>query len=338
MRNKAVTADEAVNIVHDGDTVCVSGFGTNGVPEALAFALAKRFQTTGAPRGITLLFGGGPGDGGLRGMNMLAQEGLINRAVGGHYGLVPKIGELALSGKIEAYNLPLGVISHMYRDIAAGMPATISKVGIGTFVDPRLEGGKVNSITAEDLVEVITVRGKEFLSYKTIPINVAFIRGTTADPEGNVMMERETLTQDALAIAMAAKNSGGFVAVQVERIADRGTLNPRAVKVPGILVDCIVLAKPEHHMQTFGTQYSPAYSSEIRVPLDSLEPLPLDERKIIARRAAFELLPNAVVNLGIGMPEGVASISNEEKILRYMTLTAEPGVIGGIPASGLDFG
>ncbi|MGO9170536.1 MAG: acyl CoA:acetate/3-ketoacid CoA transferase [Rhodomicrobium sp.] len=338
MRNKLVTVEEAVNIVHDGDTVCVSGFGTNGVPEALAQALAKRYQETAAPRGITLLFGGGPGDGGLRGMNLLAQEGLIARVIGGHYGLIPKIGELALSGKIEAYNLPLGVISHIYRDIAAGLPATISKVGIGTFVDPRLEGGKVNAVTKEDLVEVVSVRGKELLSYKTIPINVAFIRGTTADPEGNVMMERETLTQDALAIAMAAKNSGGFVAVQVERVAERHSLNPRVVKIPGILVDCIVLAKPQQHMQTFGTQYNAAYSSEIRAPLDSLEPMPLDERKVIARRAAFELLPNAVVNLGIGMPEGVASIANEEKILRYMTLTAEPGVIGGVPARGLDFG
>ncbi len=338
MRNKVVTVEEAVNIVHDGDTLCCSGFGTNGVPEALAAGLASRFKETGNPCGLTLVFGGGPGDGSARGMNLLAEEGLIKRAIGGHWGLVPRLGKLALENRIEAYNLPLGVISHIYRDTAQRLPGTVSRVGLGTFADPRLEGGKINACTTDDLVEVVTLGGEELLFYKAISISVAFLRGTTADPEGNVLMERETLTQDVLAIAMAAKNSGGFVIVQVERIADRGSLNPRCVKIPGILVDCIVVAKPELHMQTFGTQYNAAYSSEIRVPLEGLEPMPLDERKVIARRAAFELLPNAVVNLGIGMPKGVASIANEEKILKYITLTAEPGVIGGVPQSGLDFG
>jgi propionate CoA-transferase len=338
MRNKVVSISDAVNIVRDGDTLCFSGFGTNGVPEALGAALAGRFDATGAPRDLTLLFGGGPGDGGKRGLNLLAREGLIKRAIGGHWGLVPQMGQLALENKIEAYNFPLGVISHLYRDIAQGLPGTVTKVGLGTFADPRLEGCKINSIAKDNLVEVVTLGGEELLFYKAIPISVAFLRGTTADPEGNVLMERETLTQDALAIATAAKNSGGFVVVQVERIAERGSLNPRYVKIPGILVDCIVLAKSDQHWQTFGTQYNPAFSSEIRVPLDALEPLPLDERKVIARRAAFELLPNAVVNLGIGMPEGVGSIANEEKILKYLTLTAEPGVIGGVPQSGMDFG
>ena len=338
MKNKVVSIEDAVNIVRDGDTLCFSGFGTNGVPEQLAAGLADRFLKSGQPRNLTLLFGGGPGDGGSRGMNLLAHEGLIKRAIGGHWGLVPKIGQLAIEEKIEAYNFPLGVISHLYRDIAQGLPGTVTKVGLGTFADPRLEGCKINAKTNENLVEVIQVCGEELLFYKRLPISVAFLRGTTADREGNVLMEKETLTQDALAIAMAAKNSGGFVVVQVERVADRGSLNPRHVKIPSILVDCVVVAKPEHHMQTFGTQYNAAFSSEIRVPLDALEPMQLDERKIIARRAAFELVPNAIVNLGIGMPEGVASIANEEKLLRYMTLTAEPGVIGGVPQSGLDFG
>lgn len=338
MRNKIVSVEEAVNIVHDGDTLCYSGFGTNGVPEELAHALARRFLDTGSPRNLTLVFGGGPGDGADRGMNLLAHEGMLRRVIGGHYGLVPRIGKLAMDNKVEAYNLPLGVMSHMYRSIAAGLPGTLSKVGIGTFVDPRIEGGRVNKRTTEHLVELTSVQNQECLLFKSFPISVAFLRGTTADAEGNILMERETLTQDSLAIAMAAKNSGGFVVVQVERIAERGSLNPRHVKVPGILVDCVVIAKPEHHWQTLGSPYNPAYSSEIRVPLDRLDVMPLDERKVIARRAACELLPNAVVNLGIGMPEGVASIANEEKILRYMTLTAEPGVIGGVPANGLDFG
>ncbi len=338
MRKKIVSATEAVAIIRDGDTLCCSGFGSNGVPVELVLALEKRFADTGSPRDLTLLFGGGPGDGADGGANHLGHEGLLSRVIGGHYGLVPKIGKLALENKVEAWNLPLGVISHMYRDMACGLPGNVSRVGLGTFVDPRLEGGKINSRTTEDLVKVIELEGEELLFYKAIPIKVAFIRATTADQEGNLTCERESLTQDTLAIATATKNSGGFVIAQVERIAEYGSLNPRKVKVPGIMVDCVVVAKPENHMQTFASVYNPAYSAEVRVPMDALEPMPLDERKIIARRAAFELMPNAVVNLGIGMPEGVASIAAEEKILRYMTLTAEPGLIGGVPQSGLNFG
>ena len=338
MRKKVVSVAESIAIVRDGDTLCCSGFGSNGVPVELILALEKKFLETGSPKNLTLLFGGGPGDGGTGGVNHLAHEGLLKRVIGGHYGLVPQIGKLALASKIEGYNLPLGVISHLYRDIACGLPGTASKVGLGTFVDPRLEGGKIGTKTTEDLVSVIELGGKELLYYKTMPISVAFIRGTSADAEGNITMERETLTQDVLAIATATKNSGGFVIAQVERIAERGSLNPRRVKVPGILVDCVVVAQAENHPQNLGGTYNPAFSAEVRIPLDAIEPMPLDERKVIARRAAFELLPNAVVNLGIGMPEGVAAVANEEKILKYMTLTAEPGVIGGVPASGVNFG
>ena len=338
MRTKIVTADEAIALLRDGDTLCCSGFGTNGVPVELIAALERRFTETHSPKGLTLLFGGGPGDGAAAGANRLALKGLLDRVVGGHYGLVPKIGKLALDGHVKAYNLPLGVISHLYRDMACGLPGSVSKVGLGTFVDPRLEGGKIGAQTTENLVELVSLAGEELLFYKALPISVAFIRATTADAEGNLTMERETLTQDALAIATAAKNCGGFVIAQVERIAERGSLNPRRVKVPGVMVDCVVVAQPENHPQTFGTAYDPAYSGELRVPLDALAAMPLDERKVIARRAAFELMPNAVVNLGIGMPEGVAAIANEEKILQYMTLTAEPGLIGGVPASGLNFG
>jgi len=338
MRKKLVTSAQAIAIVRDGDTVCCSGFGSNGVPVELILALEKRFLETAAPRDLTLLFGGGPGDGGTGGANHLGHAGLLRRVIGGHFGLVPQIGRLALEGAVEAYNLPLGVISHMYRDIACGLPGTVSAVGLGTFVDPRLQGGRVNAKTTEDIVSVVHLGGRELLYYKTLPISVAFIRGTSADSEGNITMERETLTQDALAIATATRNSGGFVIAQVERVVERGSLNPRHVKVPGVLVDCVVLAAPENHPQNLGATHNPAFSAEVRVPLDAITPLPLDERKVIARRAAFELLPNAVVNLGIGMPEGVAGVANEEKILKYMTLTAEPGVIGGVPASGLNFG
>jgi propionate CoA-transferase len=338
MKSKIVSAADAVALIHEGDTLVCSGFGVVGVPDELLVALEARFLETAQPRNLHLLFGGGPGDGKDQGLNRIAHDGLLASAIGGHWGLVPKVGAMAMAGQIEAYNLPLGVISHMYRDIAAGLPGSVTAVGLGTFVDPRLQGGKINTRTTEELVEVITLGGRELLFYKAPKPNVAFIRASIADPDGNLSLEREALTQDVLAIAMAVKNSGGVVIAQVEFITESGAMLPRRVKVPGILVDCVVVGRPEYHKQTYGTPYSPALSGEMRVPLDALPPMAFDERKVIARRAAFELMPNAVVNLGIGMPEGVADIANEERLLRYMTLTAEPGVVGGVPGSGMNFG
>jgi propionate CoA-transferase len=338
MKHKLVTADQALALVRDGDTVAFSGFVGTGTPEALIGALEARFRQSGGPKDLTFVFAAAPGDGKERGLNRLALEGLVRRAVGGHWSLVPKLAALAVDGRIEAYNLPLGVISQLFRDIGAHRPGVFTKVGLGTFVDPRQGGGKINARTAEDLVRVHTLDGTEWLHYKAFPINIALLRGTTADDAGNVTMEREALTLDALAIATAAKNSGGFVIVQVERIAATGSLSPRQVVIPGALVDCVVVAGAADHMQTYGTPYSPAFSCETRAPLGAQAPMPLDERKIIARRAAFELPLGGVVNLGIGMPEGVAAVAAEEGLSSYFTLTAEPGVIGGVPQGGLDFG
>jgi propionate CoA-transferase len=338
LKNKIVSADEAIAIIRDRDTICVSGFVGIGTPDELLVALERRYLHERHPCDLTLVFAAAPGDGKDRGLNRLAHKGLLKRVVGGHWALVPKIAELALANAVEAYNLPLGCIAHLYRDIAAGRPGTISKIGLRTFVDPREQGGKLNAVATEDLVELLEIDEQTWLRYKAFPINIALIRGTTCDPNGNITMEREALTLDNLAVAMAAKNSRGFVIAQVERIAAADSLNPREVKIPGILVDCVVLAKAEHHLQTYGTPYNHAFSGRQRVPLDRIEPMRLDERKIIARRCAFELPLGGVVNLGIGMPEGVAAVAAEERILKYVTLTAEPGIVGGIPQGGLDFG
>lgn len=305
-RSKVVSAEDAVRVIQNGDTVVFGGFGAIGVAEEVAAALETYYLQTRHPRDLTLMFAvaTGPANDSPKGLNHLAHKGLLRRIIGGHWGLAPGIQRLAVENEVVAYNLPQGIISHMYRNVASGKAGLFSQVGLGTFVDPRNGGGMLNARTTEPIVKLMEIAGEEYLFFDAIPINVAVIRGTTADTDGNITMEKEALTLESLSIAMAAKNSGGLVIVQVERVAQAGTLNSRQVKIPGILVDCVVVACPENHWQTFGEQYNPAFSGEIQIPTGSIPSMALNARKIIARRAAFELKPNSVVNLGIGVPEG----------------------------------
>ena len=338
---RILTAREAVRqYIHAGDTVTFGGFASGLMhPEHILRAMEEAALAGEGPRGLTVVYASGQGDSGSRGLNHLGVEGLCSKVIGGHWGLAPKLGKLCAENKLAGYNLPQGTIAQLFRDIAAGRPGVLTHVGLGTFVDPRLEGGKLNQAArdAGDVVKVVEFEGEEKLFYPAFPIHAAVIRASYADTRGNCTFQREGVYAEALAQAQAARNSGGVVIVQVERIVEYGSLDTRLVRLPGIYVDVLVEAPPEDHMQTFGTRYNPAFSGEARVPLHSLSPLPMGERKIIARRAAMELVPHAVTNLGIGMPEGVAAVAAEEG-LEGMVLTTEVGGIGGVPAGGKDFG
>jgi propionate CoA-transferase len=339
MKNKVVTAAEAVSLIKSGDTVGVSGFIGMGHPAELTEELEKRFLATSEPRDLTLTFGASQNDGKSNwGLNRLAKKGLVRKVVAGHFGLQPDMVKMIINNEMEAYNLPQGVMMHLYRAIAGKKPGIVTHVGLRTFADPRETGGRLNDISKAELVKLLEIDGKEYLFYKSFPINVALIRGTTADTRGNITIEKEGISLEFLPLAMAARNSGGIVIAQVERVAEAGTLDPRMVKVPGIMVDYIVVAKPENHMQSMSEQYNPALCGEIKAPMSGWKPMPLDDRKIICRRAAMELIPDAVINLGIGMPEGVSAVAAEEGFIDQLTATVEPGPIGGVPMSGLRFG
>ncbi|KGM95785.1 CoA-transferase [Clostridium novyi A str. 4552] len=340
MASKVVSIEKAISMINDGDTLVVSGFVGSAQPEGLSRGVEESFLNTGHPRDLTVFYAAGQGDSKDKGINHYGHEGLVKRVVGGHWALAPKMQKLAIENKIEAYNLPQGTLSQLFRDIAGGRIGTITHVGLKTFVDPRVEGGKLNDVTKEDLVKVINIEGQEKLLYKSIPSDVAFIRGTYADEKGNVTLQKEAVTTEVLSIAQATKNSGGKVIVQVEKVVANGTLDPRLVKVPGIYVDAIVIvpAGEEDAWQTFDEVYRDEFCGNAVIPLDSIEAAPLNERKLIARRAAMELPKNAVVNLGIGIPEGVAMVANEEGIGDTMTLTVEAGPIGGVPAGARSFG
>lgn len=338
---KVCTAQQAAEFIRDEATVAVGGFVGAAHPEELTASLQQRFLSQGKPAGLTLVYAAGQGDGKERGLNHLAHPGLIRRVIGGHWGLCPGLGRLAMNGEIEAYNFPQGVICQLFRDIAAGRPGCITHVGLRTFIDPRHQGGRLNDRTPPGLIEHVQLGGKDWIWYKSFPIDVGLIRASAADRFGNLLMEDEAIIGEVLPIAQAAKNSGGIVIAQVAKFID-DPVHPQHVRVPGVLVDHIVLAHPENHHQTFAEEANVAYctqSKEGDAAADAPKNLLTDPaRRIIAARAADELPLGAVANLGIGMPEGIAQIAYERGLLEQLTLTVESGPIGGMPAGALSFG
>lgn len=338
---KIIRGEEVSNLVKDGDTIYTTGFGLAGFAEEVAVNLKQSYLESGHPRDLTLYYATGVGNFNDRGVAHFAHEGMLKRLVAGHFAVAgPAITKLVMDNKLEAYTLPQGIFVTMSRNIAAKRPGILSKVGLGTFMDPRISGGKLNQRAKEsdDLIDVVEFDNEEWLYYKNPKLNVVLVRGSIADENGNISDYREGVMVEGLSAAMAAKASGGIVIAQVEQIVKNGSIHCKQVSIPGILVDYIVVAKPEWHYQTMGTYFNPAFTGEIKVSLDSVKALKLNERKIVCRRAAMELIPNAIVNLGIGMPDGISNVCAEEKVAEQVCLTTESGAIGGMPAPGLDFG
>ena len=340
MRVQFLTAREAADLITDNSTIAINGFVGIGAAEEIQEKLKERYEETKSPRDLTLYYAAGQGDGKERALNLLDGEGLLKRVVGGHWNLAPKLQKLVLDNKIEAYNFPQGVISHMFRSSASGEKATISKIGIETFVDPTQGGGKLNEVTKEDLVKKIELEGEEYLYYLAPKIDFTIIRGTFADELGNISLEDEVATLDATNMALACKNNGGKVIVQVKDIVGANTLDPRLVKIPGVLVDVVVKCTDayKYHEQVFGEEYNPAYCGNAKTLLSRVEPPKLDNRKVIGRRGAMEMNAYSLVNLGIGIPELVGAVANEEGQGDKITLSVESGITGGVPLGGIKFG
>ena len=337
IRPDVLTAEQAAALVPNRASLLIEASGGGVIePSALLGAIGERYRREGSPTDLSLYFCSGVGDRNGSGVDVLAQPGLVRRAIAGHWAMTPTLARMAHAGEIEAYCLPQGVLAHLLRESGARRPGLLTKVGLGTFCDPRQDGGKLNDVTTEDLVSVLTIHGEEVLFYPSPSFDVALIRATTADEDGNLTIEQETAKLGILAAATAARNSGGIVLAQVKRLTTAGTMNPKDVVVPGHLIDAIVI--DENQWQTAIDTYNPAFSGELRVPLTRTPPLPLTERKIIARRALDEIQTGSIVNLGVGMADGVASVALEEDRLSEITLTVEQGLIGGVPERGVIFG
>ena len=361
---KFITAKEAAALIPDNATVGVCGMGLSGWPEEVACAIRDHFKETGHPCGLEIHQGSAMGDWGVgneydgweltkrekpldvathgaRGLSRLGEAGpgLVSKWYGAHVGSAFALRDLAVANKLESWCLPQGIAVSLWREIGAGRPGLLSKVGLGTFVDPRVEGGRMNECTKTDVAELVNFNGEEYLYYKSFPLNVALLRGTVADENGNISFMNESIINEGLAVATAAHNSGGIVIVQVQYLTKNDTLLPKDVKIPGILVDYVVEATdPMACWQTEGRYWEPAFSGQIRKPMGSIPTIPLSERKVIARRCAAEVKNGYVLNLGVGMSADVGSILAEEGYIDRITMCCESGMIGGVPCALPSFG
>lgn len=338
-----ITAKEAVDRIKSGSTICTIGMTLVSACESILKELENRFLETGSPNQLTYMHTCGQSDRKAGAVFHLAHEGLTKRIIGGHWGLCPKMMELISANKVEAYNLPQGQMANMFHSMALKEPGKISKVGLGTFIDPRIEGGKMNDRTKplEDIVDVVEIDGEEYLRYREIPIDTLLIRGTYADENGNISTQEEAMVLELLPAVMATKRFGGQVICQVKKVVKAGTISPKEVVVPGVLVDAVVVCEEpeENHRQTSSWYYDPAYSGQAWAPESKTEPIPLNVRKVIGRRAMMELEPDVVINVGTGIPNDViGAIIAEENISDDVTITVESGIYGGVPAGGIDFG
>jgi propionate CoA-transferase len=335
--SKVISVREAVGLVHDGATVVVGGSGAgHALPQRFIDELAAVYEAERRPRDLTTVRVVGIGDFADRGFSQLGLPGLMRRTIGSNIGNEPRLGALVEANQLEAYSFPQGVLSQLMREIAAGRPGLVTAVGLGTYVDPRQTGGRQNACTTADLVEVVTLRGREWLLFHAFPIDVAVIRGTTADEDGNLTMEGEAVQGEMLAMAMAARNSGGIVIAQVRQLAARGSLRTRDVKVPAGLVDHVYVDPDQ--WQTYITRDSPYYAGAQRRPAVAQDALPLDVRKVIARRSLLEFPPGAICNLGFGISQLIGRVAWEEGITDQLVLTVEQGIFGGVPVAGNEGG
>ena len=337
--SKVISAAQAAELVKDNDTFGIQGIVATSIPQYLVDALAERYKKTASPKNLTIYYEASLGDNAEGGMNALALDGLIGKLKCAHVGTSPKLAAMINENKFPAFLFPQGVNAQMTRAIAGGKVGVITNVGLGTFADPRVEGCKINQAArdcGEEVVDVLTIGGTEYLHYKPFPINICFIRGTSADEKGNLSIEKESIHYDQIEMALAVHNNGGIVIAEVERYVEAGSLNPHSVVVPGFLIDHIVVAKPEQHLQCLADpDFHPEWCGEAKVPVGEMEIPALNVRKVCGRRAAFEARRGYHVNLGIGMPESVAGVAAEEGFADTLTMSVECGIFGGVPMSGM---
>lgn len=342
---KVLTAQEAVALIKNGAAVGIGGFGGWSGPDVLMREMARQFDETNSPRDLTIVAGVAPGD--LKedgwGLSALRAPGIIDTIIAAHIGMPPAIGSAVGTNQIAGYTIPLGVYGHLLRAMAGNKPGVLTHVGLHTFADPRQEGCRANQRAKDqgrEIVALVQVDGREYLFYKTFPIDICLLRATYADEDGNISAEEEALISEQLEMATAVHNQGGIVIVQVRDIVQRGSLHARNVLIHHKFVDYVVKADPAEHPQgyDFPDWFRPQLNGGLRVPASALPIMPLTPRKVIGRRGAMELTAGALINLGIGMPDGVASVANEEGLAAQTTLAIEGGTIGGVPVGGVGLG